>query len=122
MRKQLEQKEQRLQAVEGNIEALQHNISEHQAELRSELHNHLSAVERQELGDLTPRLKMLQVALSLSQLIAQTLRTAVQLVYYCMPVAAASLQYTDCTVGLSTSFDSISVINNLLAVCWPGAL
>ena len=82
LRKQLEQKEQRLQAVEGNIEALKHNISEHQAELRSELHNHLSAVERQELGDLTPRLKMLQVALSLSQLIAQTLRTAVQLVCY----------------------------------------
>lgn len=80
LRKQLELKEQRLQAVENNIEALKHNIQEHQAELRSELHNHLSAVERQELGDLAPRLKMLQVALSLCQLLAQALSTSVQFV------------------------------------------
>lgn len=79
LRKQLEQKEQRLQAVESNIEALKHNVQEHQAELRSELHNHLSAVERQELGDLTPRLKMLQVAPCLSQLVAQALSTSYNL-------------------------------------------
>ena len=61
MRKQLEHKEQRLQAVEGQIQELQQSIEEHKAELSTELHNHLSAVERQELADLTPRLKQLQV-------------------------------------------------------------
>lgn len=61
MRKQLEHKEKRLQAVEGQIQELQQSIQEHKAELSSDLHNHLSAVERQELADLTPRLKQLQV-------------------------------------------------------------
>lgn len=60
MRKQLEHKEKRLQAVEGQIQELQQSIQEHKAELSSDLHNHLSAVERQELADLTPRLKQLQ--------------------------------------------------------------
>jgi len=61
LRKQLEQKETRLQTVEVNIQELKQNVQEHQAELHTELHNHLSAVERQELADLTPRLKQLQV-------------------------------------------------------------
>lgn len=61
MRRQLEHKEQRLQAVEGQIQELQQSVEEHKAELSTELHNHLSAVERQELADLTPRLKQLQV-------------------------------------------------------------
>lgn len=61
MRRQLEHKEQRLQAVEGQIQELQQSIEEHKAELSTELHNHLSAVERQELADFTPRLKQLQV-------------------------------------------------------------
>ncbi|DBB00026.1 hypothetical protein WJX77_003476 [Trebouxia sp. C0004] len=60
LRKQLEQKETRLQTVEANIQELKQSVQEHQAELRTELHNHLSAVERQELADLTPRLKQLQ--------------------------------------------------------------
>ena len=67
MRKQLEQKETRLQTVEANIEELKQSVQEHQAELRSELHNHLSAVERQELADLTPRLKQLQVGVAAIQ-------------------------------------------------------
>lgn len=50
-----------LQAVESNIEELQQSIEEHQAELKIEMHTHLSAEERQELEDLTPRLKQLQV-------------------------------------------------------------
>ncbi len=61
LRKQLEQKEKRLQAVQANIEELKQSIQEHQEELATELHNHLSAAERQELADLTPRLKQLQV-------------------------------------------------------------
>ena len=64
LRKQLEQKETRLQTVEANIQELKQSVQEHQAELRTELNNHLSAVERQELADLTPRLKQLQVGLA----------------------------------------------------------
>lgn len=64
MRKQLEHKEQRLQAVEGQIQDLQHKIQEHKAELSTELHNHLSAQEKQELADLAPRLRQLQVRLA----------------------------------------------------------
>jgi len=67
LRKQLEQKETRLQTVEANIQELKQSVQEHQAELRTELHNHLSAVERQELADLTPRLKQLQVSLAAIQ-------------------------------------------------------
>ena len=62
-RKQLEHKEKRLQAVEGQIQELQQGIQEHQAELSTELHNHLSGQEKQELADLAPRLKQLQVRL-----------------------------------------------------------
>ena len=61
LRKQLEAKEKRLQDVESNIQDLQQKIQDLQTELTSELHNHLSAAERQELVDLTPRLKQLQV-------------------------------------------------------------
>lgn len=61
MRKQLEHKEKRLQAVEGQIQDLQQKIQEHRAELSTELHNHLSGQEKQELADLAPRLKQLQV-------------------------------------------------------------
>lgn len=60
-RKQLEHKEKRLQAVEGQIQDLQQGIQEHKAELSTELHNHLSGEEKQELADLAPRLKQLQV-------------------------------------------------------------
>ena len=63
MRKQLEHKEKKLQGVEATVEELRQKITEHQAELKTELHNHLSAEERQELADLTPRLKQLQVIL-----------------------------------------------------------
>lgn len=61
LRKQLEAKEKRLQDVESNIQDLQQKIQDMRTELASELHNHLSATERQELADLTPRLKQLQV-------------------------------------------------------------
>lgn len=64
MRKQLEHKEKRLQVVEGQIQDMQHSIQEHKAELSTELHNHLSAQEKQELADLAPRLKQLQVSLT----------------------------------------------------------
>ena len=66
MRRQLDQKEKRLQAVEANIEELKQSIEEHLSELGSELHNHLSGVERQQLADLTPRLKQLQVSFWMS--------------------------------------------------------
>lgn len=69
MRKQLEHKEKRLQVVEGQIQELQQSVEEHKAELSTELHNHLSAVERQELADLTPRLKQLQVSLACTILV-----------------------------------------------------
>lgn len=63
MRKQLEQKEKRLQEVEGSIQDLHQKVQEAQKELGTELHNHLSAAEKQELADLTPRVKQLQVCL-----------------------------------------------------------
>ena len=62
MRKQLESKEKRLQDVEASIQELQTKIEEVQTELGTELHNHLSATERQELAQLTPRLKQLQAS------------------------------------------------------------
>ena len=64
MRKQLEHKEKRLQAVEQQIQDLQHKIQEHKAELSTQLHNHLSGQEKQELADLAPRLNQLQVSLA----------------------------------------------------------
>ena len=64
MRKQLEHKEKRLQVVEEQIQDLQSKIQEHRAELSTELHNHLSGQEKQELADLAPRLKQLQVGLA----------------------------------------------------------
>ena len=62
LRKQLEQKEQRLQALDDNLQQLKSSIQDKRAELSSELHHHLSAQERQELEDLTPRLKQMQVS------------------------------------------------------------
>ena len=47
--------------MESNIEELQQSIEEHQAELKTDMHTHLLPEERQELTDLTPRLKQLQV-------------------------------------------------------------
>lgn len=61
LRKQLEGKEKRLQSVEGNLQELQQKIQDLQAELATELHNHLSAAEQQELAGLAPHLKQLQV-------------------------------------------------------------
>ena len=61
LRKQLDQKEQRLQALDDNLQQLKQSIQDKRAELNSELHHHLSAQERQELEDLTPRLKQMQV-------------------------------------------------------------
>ena len=66
MRRQLDQKEKRLQAVEANIEELKQSVEELLSELGSELHNHLSGVERQQLADLTPMLKQLQVSFWMS--------------------------------------------------------
>ena len=62
LRKQLDQKEKRLQALDDNLQQLKHSVGEKQAELGSELHHHLSAQERQDLEDLTPRLKQMQVS------------------------------------------------------------
>ena len=48
------------------MQQLKQSIQDKQEELGSELHHHLSAEERQELADLAPRLKQMQVGVLLS--------------------------------------------------------
>lgn len=78
MRKQLESKEKRLQDVEASIQELQAKIEEVQTELGTELHNHLSATERQELAQLTPRLKQLQASIHYHSTIRMALLVALK--------------------------------------------